>query len=69
MKEQAIADLLAKTRLFGELSQQLREAIARDMRPSSYSAGEAIFSRGDEGKEVYLVLKGRVRLSVLTLDG
>ena len=64
-----ITDLLGSTRLFGSLDADCRAAIAKDMRPVSFSSGEAIFSRGDEGKELYLVLKGRVRLSVLSLDG
>ncbi len=64
-----VAGLLAKSKLFGDLSDEVREAIAGDMRPVSFGAGEAIFSRGDVGKDIYLVLQGRVRLSVLSLEG
>lgn len=64
-----IPGLLSQSRLFGTLSEPLRQALAKDMRPVTFTAGEAIFARGDEGKEIYLVLNGRVRLSVLSLDG
>ena len=64
-----ISSLLARSKLFGALSDEVREAIAQDTRPVSFNAGEAIFSRGDEGRDIYLVLKGRVRLSVLSLEG
>ncbi|HXF52678.1 MAG TPA: Crp/Fnr family transcriptional regulator [Hyphomicrobiaceae bacterium] len=64
-----VAQLLAKTKLFGLLGEQDRDRIAQQMRPVSFTAGQAIFARGDPGTEVYLVLKGRVRLSVLSLEG
>lgn len=64
-----ISELLARSKLFAGLTPQLRDAIAKDMRPVKFSAGEHIFSRGDEGRELYLVVEGRVRLSVVSLDG
>jgi len=64
-----VAQLLAKTKLFGLLGEPDRDRIAQQMRPASFAAGQAIFARGDPGTEVYLVLKGRVRLSVLSLEG
>jgi CRP-like cAMP-binding protein len=39
------------------------------MREANYDTGQVIFSRGDPGNEMHLVVKGRVRLSVLTADG
>jgi CRP-like cAMP-binding protein len=64
-----VAQLLAKTTLFGLLAEDARQRVAQQMRPVAYDAGQAIFARGDPGTEVYLVLKGRVRLSVLSLEG
>jgi CRP-like cAMP-binding protein len=34
-----------------------------------YQPGPLIFSRGDPGEEMHLVVEGRVRLSVLSLEG
>jgi CRP/FNR family transcriptional regulator, cyclic AMP receptor protein len=63
------ADLLAKVSLFGALDAAGRTAVALELRETNFDAGQAIFSRGDAGAELYIVAKGRVRLSVLTADG
>ncbi len=65
----SVAQLLCNTKLFGNLDDDSRLEIARQMREASFSAGQSIFARGDIGKEVYLVLEGRVRLSVLSSEG
>ena len=39
------------------------------MRDARYRAGQSIFERGDPGNVMYLVLEGRVRLSVSTAEG
>lgn len=67
--ERTVAELLSRTELFGQLGQSDQALIAREMRGASFQAGQAIFSRGDPGAGVYLVLEGRVRLSVMTAGG
>ena len=62
-------EVLAKSPLFAALDAAARQAVAQEMREASYSAGQAIFSRGDPGTEMHVVVSGRVRLSVLTADG
>jgi CRP/FNR family transcriptional regulator, cyclic AMP receptor protein len=64
-----IADLLTRVPLFGALDAAGRLAVAEAVRDVSFDAGQAIFSRGDAGTDLYIVSKGRVRLSVLTADG
>lgn len=61
--------LLAEARMFAGLEDDARVAIIKEMRPVSYSSGQSIFSRGDKGQELYLVTKGRVRLSILSAEG
>lgn len=61
--------LLADTRMFGGLDDDARGAIIKEMRPVSFTSGQSIFSRGDVGQELYLVTKGRVRLSILSAEG
>jgi len=60
---------LSKTKLFSALPVPDLAAIAQGMRPAEFSAGQVIFQRGDPGKEVFLVVDGRVRLSILSVDG
>jgi len=67
--EHAVAELLSRTKLFGQLGPADQALVAREMRSASFQAGQTIFSRGDPGDEVYLVLEGRVRLSVVTAEG
>lgn len=64
-----IAQLLANTRLFGGLGEEARLEVAKQMRDVSFGPGQSIFSRGDPGRDVYLVTSGRVRLSVLSSEG
>ena len=64
-----IADLLSKISLFGALDATGRTAVADALRETNFDAGQVIFSRGDAGADMYIVAKGRVRLSVLTADG
>lgn len=63
------ADLLTKVSLFGTLDASGRTAVADALRETNFDAGQVIFARGDAGAELYIVAKGRVRLSVLTADG
>jgi CRP/FNR family cyclic AMP-dependent transcriptional regulator len=65
----ALLEMLGRTPLFGALEEADRKAVLQEMRETSFDGGQAIFSRGDEGKDVYLVTSGRVRLSVLTPEG
>jgi CRP-like cAMP-binding protein len=63
------AVLLGKTALFGTLERDDRVAVARWMHRAAFEPGQVIFGRGDAGRDVYLVVKGRVRLSVFSFDG
>ena len=69
MANSSIALLLGRTALFGLLPQADREAVAASMRKAMFKSGQTIFTRGDAGSDVYLVVEGRVRLSVFSPDG
>ena len=62
-------EFLARVPLFGTLDIADRTAIAEALREAKFDSGQAIFSRGDRGAELFIVTKGRVRISVLTVDG
>ena len=64
-----VIDALGKSALFGPLNAAERAAIATRMRRIDFEPDQVVFSRGDPGRQVYLVLAGRIRLSVLTTDG
>jgi CRP-like cAMP-binding protein len=69
MEQQTIVELLGKSALFGTLNESDRGAIANGMRRVQFDPDQMIFSRGDRAREMYLVLEGKVRLSILTSDG
>jgi len=64
-----IVELLGNTQLFGTLEQADQRAVAEEMREVTFATNQVIFARGDVGREIYLVVEGRVRLSVLTAEG
>lgn len=64
-----ILDALAKTPMFASLDEAGLIAVAPELREATFESGQTIFSRGDPGSEMHIVIKGRVRLSVLTTDG
>ena len=63
------AELLAKTSFFGSLNPEDRDAVAFCMRPAAFTAGQVIFLRDDAPRDLFLVRKGRVRLSILSSEG
>jgi CRP/FNR family transcriptional regulator, cyclic AMP receptor protein len=63
------AELLGSTPQFGSLALADRQQVAARMRPATFSNGQLIFSRGDMTRDIYLVLEGRVRLSILSGEG
>lgn len=65
----AIVELLGRTPLFGSLDEAERRTIADEMREVHFDPSQVIFTRGDIGREIFLVISGRVRLSVLTAEG
>jgi CRP/FNR family transcriptional regulator, cyclic AMP receptor protein len=65
----SVVDLLGQAALFGTLSESDRVVIAGRMQRVRFEANQMIFSRGDSGREIYLVVEGRIRLSVFSNDG
>ena len=69
ISKDAAAEMLSKTALFGPLEAEHRRAVVQEMREISFDANQAIFARGDAGRDIFFVMTGRVRLSVLTPEG
>jgi CRP/FNR family cyclic AMP-dependent transcriptional regulator len=64
-----VTTLLGRTDLFGSLSEADLRAVAAEMHEATYESNRLIFGRGDPGEQMYLVVEGRVRLSVLSVEG
>src|SRR5262245_40658196 len=64
-----VTALLSRTDLFRSLSEADRGAVAAQMREATYDSDQLIFGRGEVAEGLYLVVEGRVRLSVLSAEG
>jgi hypothetical protein len=64
-----VSVLLARTPLFEALPAEIIEEAAASMHEVRLDGGQVLFSRGDIGDAIYLVLDGRVRLSIQTWEG
>lgn len=62
MVESDVSGCLQKCELFGQLSIQEVENIARLGHFESYEAGESILSQGDFGENLYIIAEGTVAL-------
>lgn len=67
--ETHIAELLGRTDLFTGLSRPTLNAIVAAMRLEDFTPGQTIFSRNEPGSGLYLIVSGRVKLSVSSPDG
>ena len=54
-----VTTLLGRTDLFRSLNEADRSAVAAQMREATYEADQLIFSRGDPGDAVHLVVEGQ----------
>src|SRR5215472_614100 len=48
--------------LFGALSDEVLDHLAKSLRPVRYSAGDTIFREGDSAHEMFVVLEGEVEV-------
>jgi CRP/FNR family cyclic AMP-dependent transcriptional regulator len=63
------SEVIAGLPLLARLREEDLSALARMGRVQQYAAGTAIFKEGEEGDALYVVLDGRVRISVLSAKG
>lgn len=61
--------LLEQVPLFANLRQRELERILNDLRLREYQRDDIIFRQGDESREVYLVLSGKIRIFKISPSG
>ena len=69
LQQALVMQLLGRTDLFGALHEPDLLGVARQMRPANFVKGQMIFARGEPGRNIYLVVEGRVRFSVVSMEG
>jgi CRP-like cAMP-binding protein len=69
MKSKNVAHILSQSALFGNLGLQGRQAVAKQIRTRTYSAGEIVVLTGELCRAVYLIARGKVRLHRMSSEG
>lgn len=72
MQDSALTRRIALVReipLFASLRQSDLERLVPDLRLREYHRDEVIFRQGDESREIYIVLKGKVRIFKISPSG
>ncbi len=63
------AALLAQSELFGNLSLEDRKQIVTLCSRKRLATGQVVFHQGEPGREMYVVVSGRLKVSVCSEDG
>ncbi|MCW3782625.1 Crp/Fnr family transcriptional regulator [Defluviimonas salinarum] len=63
------SEILRSVPIFCDLDEPVLAEIARHVHRRSWVAGEAVFSKGDEGSYMLIVADGRIRLSIVSAAG
>jgi CRP/FNR family cyclic AMP-dependent transcriptional regulator len=64
-----VTGILRETSLLGSLPDQDLKALAAISRLRSFRRGQIVFTRGDPGETVIVVVSGRVKITVRSADG
>jgi CRP/FNR family cyclic AMP-dependent transcriptional regulator len=62
-------DVLSQAPLFEALSDEDATALRGDVTEVELSKGERLFTEGDDGEKLYIILKGKIKLTRAALDG
>jgi CRP/FNR family cyclic AMP-dependent transcriptional regulator len=68
-REHDILQVLGRTELFADLSQDDLRACTASFREVRFKKGELLFARGDPGTRLYVMRDGQVRLAIGTREG
>jgi CRP-like cAMP-binding protein len=63
------SDVLARAGLFQGVAPEAREALSSALEYGDYSRGESVFTEGEQGDTLYIVLSGKVKVGRRASDG
>lgn len=69
MDAEQAASLLSKTRLFGELEQEVLRSLGEGTIERSYKKGQLLFCEGDVGESLFVLVEGVVKVFVTSERG
>ncbi len=62
-------DVLAKAGLFQGVASEASEALASSLKFSDYTRGEQVFTEGEQGDTLFIVMSGKVKIGRRAADG
>jgi CRP/FNR family transcriptional regulator len=62
-------DALKSAAGFGALDEPVLAGLAARLAPKSYASGATVFTEGDECRDLYVLVSGRVKFTRMALDG
>jgi CRP/FNR family cyclic AMP-dependent transcriptional regulator len=62
-------DVLARAGLFQGVAAEAREALSSALKYGDYTRGETVFTEGEQGDTLYIVLAGKVKVGRRAADG
>ena len=62
-------EVLARAGLFQGVAEEAAEALAGSLSYSDYTRGEAVFTEGEQGDTLFIVLSGKVKIGRRAADG
>ena len=65
----AADDVLARAGLFQGVAPEAREALASALQYTDYTRGETVFTEGEQGDTLFIVLTGKVKVGRRAADG
>jgi len=60
---------VANSLLFADVDEAALDIAAQSLRPLSYRIGQVVFETGEEGHALYIIQRGKVKVSHCNLDG
>jgi CRP-like cAMP-binding protein len=64
-----VDEVLARAGLFQGVAEEAAEALAGSLSYSDYTRGEAVFTEGEQGDTLFIVLSGKVKIGRRAADG
>jgi CRP-like cAMP-binding protein len=64
-----VDEVLARAGLFQGIASEAAEALGSSLEFSDYSRGETVFSEGEQGDTLYIVMEGKVKIGRRAADG
>lgn len=69
MTKKQISSFLKQSHLFGEVAEKGLEYIAEYVKENTYERGGLIFSEGEKGDSLHIIVKGSVKITKYTKEG